>query len=63
MVAFGGVLVAILMKTGLPPEMAMVFTVLAGALIGMGIGAISGWAQVPSFMVTLGALVSVRGIT
>jgi ribose transport system permease protein len=63
MVAFGGVLVAILMKTGLPPELAMIFTVLAGALIGMGIGAISAWAQVPSFMVTLAALVSVRGIT
>ena len=29
----------------------------------MGIGAISAWAQVPSFMVTLAALVSVRGIT
>jgi ribose transport system permease protein len=57
------VLVAILMKTGLPPELAMIFTVLAGALIGMGIGAISAWAQVPSFMVTLAALVSVRGIT
>jgi ribose transport system permease protein len=63
MVAFGGVLVAILMKTGLPPELAMIFTVLAGALIGMGIGAINAWAQVPSFMVTLAALVSVRGIT
>ncbi len=63
MVAFGGMFVAVLMKAGLPPELAIISTIAVGAAIGLAIGAISAWAQVPSFMVTLAALVSVRGIT
>ena len=63
MVAFGGVLVAVIMRLGVPPELAAIATVLAGGIIGLAMGAISAWAQVPSFMVTLAGLVSIRGIT
>jgi ribose transport system permease protein len=63
MVAFGGVLVAVIMRLGVPPELAAIVTVLAGGIMGLAMGAISAWAQVPSFMVTLAGLVSIRGIT
>jgi ribose transport system permease protein len=41
MVAFGGVLVAVIMRLGVPPELAAIGTVLAGGIIGLAMGAIS----------------------
>jgi ribose transport system permease protein len=62
-VALGGMLVAVLMKAGVPPLLAGCLTVLAGAMLGLGMGAITAYAKVPSFIITLAGLVSIRGVT
>ncbi|MCW8198857.1 ABC transporter permease [Verminephrobacter aporrectodeae subsp. tuberculatae] len=63
LVAFGGMLVATLLTQGLPIALAVALTLASGALIGAGIGALSIYARVPSFIITLAALVSFRGLT
>jgi ribose transport system permease protein len=62
-VALGGMLVAVLMRNGAPPVVAMALTVAAGATLGLVIGTITAYADVPSFIVTLAGLVSIRGVT
>jgi energy-coupling factor transporter ATP-binding protein EcfA2 len=62
-VAFGGMVVAVLMKSGVPPFLAGCLTVIAGAVLGLGMGAITAYAKVPSFIITLAGLVSIRGVT
>lgn len=62
-VAFGGMLVALLMTNGFPPLIAVVITLAIGAGLGAIMGGISAYANVPSFIITLAGLVTIRGIT
>lgn len=63
LVAFGGILVALLMTSGLPPLIAVIVTLAAGATLGALMGGISAYANVPSFIITLAGLVTIRGVT
>ncbi len=63
MVACGGMVSALLMAAGIHPLLAVAAALLVGALVGGLMGAISAYAQVPSFIVTLAGLVTVRGVT
>ncbi len=62
-VACGGMVASLLMAAGVPPILAAAAALLVGAAIGGLLGAISAYAAVPSFIVTLAGLVTVRGIT
>jgi ribose transport system permease protein len=62
-VAFSGMLVALLMTNGFPPLIAVVITLAVGAGLGTIMGGISAYANVPSFIITLAGLVTIRGIT
>lgn len=61
--ALCGMLVAVLLAGGMPILPALAITILAGAVAGAAIGAITAFAEVPSFIVSLAGLVSFRGIT
>jgi len=61
--ALCGMLVAVLLVGGMPILPALAITILAGAVAGAAIGAITAFAEVPSFIVSLAGLVSFRGIT
>jgi len=61
--ALCGMLVAVLLAGGMPILPALAITILAGAVAGATIGAITAFAEVPSFIVSLAGLVSFRGIT
>lgn len=61
--ALCGMLVAVLLAGGMPILPALAITILAGAVAGAVIGAITAFAEVPSFIVSLAGLVSFRGIT
>lgn len=63
LVAFGGMLVAILLTHGVSIPLAIVITLISGAIIGSSMGALSIYAKVPSFIITLAGLVSFRGLT
>ena len=63
MVAFGGMLVAVMMADGWDPVIAVLATLALGALLGALMGGISAYAAVPSFIITLAGLVSIRGVT
>lgn len=63
LVAFGGMLAALLMTGGLPPLLAVIITLAAGAALGAVMGGISAYADVPSFIITLAGLVTIRGVT
>ena len=62
-VAFAGMVVALLLAAGVNPVLAVVLTLVIGAAAGASMGAISAFAGVPSFIVTLAGLVSFRGLT
>jgi ribose transport system permease protein len=62
-VALGGMLVAVLLKQGAPIPAAIALTLACGAFVGAGMGALSVYAKVPSFIITLAGLVSFRGLT
>jgi ribose transport system permease protein len=62
-VALSGVVVALLMSKGWDPVLAGVVTLLFATAAGAMMGAISAFAKVPSFIVTLAGLVSIRGVT
>jgi ribose transport system permease protein len=62
--AFGGMIVAILVTNmGVPTPLAILVSVALGALIGLGQGMITALTKVPSFIITLGGLVAIRGLT
>ncbi|MGN8158114.1 ABC transporter permease [Salinisphaera sp. SWV1] len=61
--AFGGVLVAVLLQSGMPVILAVPLTLLVGMAAGALMGAITVFGMVPSFIVTLAGLVSFRGLT
>ncbi len=63
MTALAGMVVAVLLSRGVPPALAIPETILVGMLGGTLMGAITAYARVPSFIVTLAGLVSLRGIT
>jgi ribose transport system permease protein len=62
-VALCGMLVAVLLAAGTPIWLAIPLTLCAGAACGAMMGAITAFAQVPSFIITLAGLVSFRGLT
>lgn len=62
-VAFCGMLVAVLLAAAIDPVLAVLATLAVGAFFGMMMGAITAIAAVPSFIVTLAGLVSFRGLT
>jgi ribose transport system permease protein len=62
--AFGGMVVAILVADmGVPTPVAVVISLGLGALIGLVQGLITALTKVPSFIITLGGLVAIRGVT
>ena len=62
--AFGGMIVAILVTNmGVPTPLAISVSLAFGALIGLGQGMITALTKVPSFIITLGGLVAIRGLT
>lgn len=62
-VALCGMITAIMLASGLPILLVVLVTICVGAACGAFMGAISAYAQVPSFIVTLAGLVSFRGVT
>ncbi|MFC5754780.1 ABC transporter permease [Actinomadura rugatobispora] len=61
--AFAGMLVAVLISDGLDPLLAIMLTLAAGASAGALMGGLSAYLALPSFMVTLAGLTSIRGLT
>ncbi|MBE7209910.1 MAG: ABC transporter permease [Gluconacetobacter diazotrophicus] len=62
-VACGGMVASLLMAAHVPPPLAVAAALGTGAAIGGLMGAISAYAAVPSFIITLAGLVTVRGVT
>jgi ribose transport system permease protein len=63
MAAFGGMLGSVAMASGLHPLVALAAVLAVGSAGGAIMGGISAYAKVPSFIVTLAGLVTVRGLT
>jgi ribose transport system permease protein len=63
LVALSGITVAKLMVGGMDPLLASATALTCATLAGAAMGAISAFAKVPSFIITLAGLVSFRGIT
>jgi len=63
MVACGGMVAALLMQAGWPAIPAVLAALATGTVLGALLGAISAYAAVPSFIVTLAGLVTIRGVT
>ncbi|WP_229631874.1 MULTISPECIES: ABC transporter permease [Pseudomonas] len=61
--ALGGILVSVLLQQQVSGWLAVPATLLAGLLIGTLMGSITVFGKVPSFIVTLAGLVSLRGLT
>lgn len=62
-VAFGGMIAAILLSQGVSVPLAVAAAVAAGGVIGAISGFLVTRARVPSFITTLAAMVAVRGLT
>jgi len=63
MVALGGMIASLMMAAGWNPIISALVAMAVGSSVGAGIGAICAYAAVPSFIVTLAGLVTVRGVT
>lgn len=61
--ALGGILVSVLLQQQVSGWLAVPATLVAGLLIGTLMGSITVFGKVPSFIVTLAGLVSLRGMT
>jgi len=61
--ALGGMLVSVLLQQQVSGWLAVPATLVAGLLIGTLMGSITVFGKVPSFIVTLAGLVSLRGMT
>jgi ribose transport system permease protein len=61
--ALGGMVVAILTRDLVPTPIAIMAAIGIGGLLGLGMGLITSLTSVPSFIVTLGGLVAIRGVT
>lgn len=62
-IGFGGVVAGMLMVSGTPIILAVILGLLAGALVGALNGALIVYGNLPPFIVTLGTMTSVRGLT
>lgn len=62
-IALAGVLTAMLMKSGVPIPIAILAGVIAAAIVGITNGALVSYGKLPPFIVTLGTMTAVRGIT
>lgn len=62
-IALAGVLTAMLMKSGVPVPIAILAGVIAAAIVGITNGALVSYGKLPPFIVTLGTMTAVRGIT
>ena len=62
-VGFTGIFVCIMIKSGVPIIISIIICLIVGALIGVITGALVSWGKVPAFIVTLGTMQIVRGIT
>ncbi|MFF2856610.1 ABC transporter permease, partial [Peribacillus sp. NPDC058002] len=60
--ALAGMLVSILLGTGMNPILAIVITLIAGAFLGFVNGFVSTKFKVPAFIATLAMMVSARGL-
>lgn len=61
--ALCGMAVAVFLAQGMPIAVAVLLSLGLGALCGAAMGALTAYAMVPSFIVTLAGLVSFRGVT
>jgi simple sugar transport system permease protein len=62
-VAFTGILIAQLVAHGVPPPAALALALLFGAAFGAMMGALIHFFELPSFLVTLGGMFLVRGLS
>lgn len=62
-VGFVGILGGLLMKAGMPIGLVCVVLIIMGILIGMSNGALISYGKIPAFIVTLGSLQIIRGVT
>lgn len=61
-IAVSGVVVAGLIASGVPVPLAVLFTVMIGGLIGMGVGSAISFQKIPPFIVTLAMLTILSGV-
>ena len=61
--ALGGMVVAILCQDQWPVALAILVAVGAGSVLGLAMGSIVALTKVPSFIITLGGLTAIRGLT
>lgn len=61
--ALCGMVVAVLLAQGMPIVLAVPFALVTGAICGALMGAITAYAAVPSFIISLAGLVTFRGVT
>lgn len=62
-IALAGVMTAMLMKSGVPIPIAVTAGVFAAAIVGITNGVLVSYGKLPPFIVTLGTMTAVRGIT
>lgn len=62
-IALAGVMTAMLMKSGVPIPIAILAGIIAAAIVGITNGALVSYGKLPPFIVTLGTMTAVRGIT
>ncbi|GKX31557.1 ribose ABC transporter permease [Vallitalea longa] len=62
-IAISGVVTAMLMKSGLPIFLSIIIGLLSATTVGVANGALVTYGKLPPFIVTLGTMTAVRGIT
>lgn len=62
-VGFVGILGGLLIKSGMPLGLVCLITIISGIIIGICNGSIISYGKVPAFIVTLGTLQVIRGLT
>lgn len=62
-IAISGVVTAMLMKSGLPIFLSIIIGLLTATAVGVANGALVTYGKLPPFIVTLGTMTAVRGIT
>jgi len=62
-VGFIGISTGLMIKAGIPVLLACLLAIIIGAILGAGNGAVISYGKVPAFIVTLGGMMIIRGIT
>ena len=62
-VGFVGILGGLLIKSGIPVGLACLIGIVVGMIIGICNGALVSYGKIPAFIVTLGSLQIIRGLT